>query len=144
MEYRQACPSDFEEVKKILESNDLPAIDCEEHFHNFVVAEIDKTIVGIGGFENCGNTALLRSFAVVSDYRDQGVAGKIFDLVKANAKNSDITRLYLLTTTANEYFERLGFSICDRKAVPDSIRATKQFNVLCPATADVMTLELNR
>ena len=47
-----------------------------------------------------------------------------------------------LTTTAADYFARLGFVRIDRDAAPPAIRATAQFASLCPASAHVMRREL--
>ncbi len=142
LKYRQADSSDLVEVRFLLESYELPASDCKEHIGNFVVAENNNAIIGVGGFENCGNIGLLRSFAVRHSDKGHGTAEKIFSMVKAKAINSSISQFYLLTTTASKYFARFGFSICYRDDVPKSIKATKQFDELCPSTAVVMVLNL--
>lgn len=142
MKYRQAHASDLDEIQELLESYDLPATDCHENISNFFVAESGNTIICVGGFESCGSLALLRSFAVKQTHKSQGIAEEIFNLVKTKAINSGIKQFYLLTTTANKYFERLGFSACNRDEAPKSIKATKQFNELCPAAATVMVLDL--
>ncbi len=142
LEYRQALIADLIEIQRLLESYDLPANDCTEHLSNFIVAESNHAIVGVGGFENCDSLGLLRSFAVNSSHKGQGIAEEIFYLVKAKAINSDIKQFYLLTTTASKYFERFGFTICSRNDIPNPIKATKQFNELCPSTAVTMVLNL--
>lgn len=136
--YRDACLSDTKEIKTLLESYDLPSIDVESHIDNFVVAESNGKIIGIGGFERCGEFGLLRSFAVSPSEKGRGIADHIFSLVKAKALGCGIRQFYLLTTTADKYFDRLGFDVCDRDAVPDQIKATKQFSELCPCSAAVM------
>lgn len=142
MRYRQAHSSDLVEVRELLESYELPAGDCKDHIDNFVVAENNNAIVGVGGFEHCGNLGLLRSFAVRHCDKGHGTAEQIFHLVKAKAIDSGVSQFYLLTTTASKYFARLGFSTCHRDDVPNPIKATKQFDELCPSTAAVMVLNL--
>jgi amino-acid N-acetyltransferase len=142
LKYRAAQPSDLTEIQGLLESYDLPASDCREHLSNFIVAEENSGVIGVGGFQACGQSGLLRSFAVDHAYKSQGIAEEIFDLVKSIAIDGDIDQFYLLTTTASGYFERFGFSVCDRNSVPDSVKATKQFCELCPSTAVVMVLNL--
>lgn len=142
MIYRGACLSDTKKIKELLESYDLPSIDVEDHIVNFVVAESNGKIFGVGGFEQCGDFGLLRSFAVSPDQKGRGISDHIFKLVKAKAVECNIGQFYLLTTTADKYFDRLGFVVCDRNAVPDQIKATKQFSELCPCSAVVMVSNL--
>lgn len=142
MKYKQAHSSDLTKIIELLETYDLPTSDCKDHISNFIIAENNNTIVGVGGFENRGNLGLLRSFAVRQSDKNQGIAEQIFSLVKAKAKDSGINQFYLLTTTASKYFKRLGFTICNRDDVPSSIKATKQFSDLCPSSAVVMVLDL--
>lgn len=142
MIYRDANLSDVKDIGILLESYELPASDFQNHIDNFVVAERNGAIVGVGGFEMCENFGLLRSFAVVPGEKGRGIADQIFNLVKAKAIDSGINQFYLLTTTAEKYFNRFGFTICSRDNVPSSIKATKQFSELCPCSAVVMVLNL--
>jgi len=142
LKYRQAKSSDLVKICELLEIYDLPASDCKEHVSNFIVAEYNNKIIGVGGYEDCGDLGLLRSFAVRDSDKGHGIAERIFGLVKAKATVSGINQFYLLTETANKYFERLGFSPCNRDDAPSSITATKQFSELCPSTAEVMVLNL--
>ena len=141
MKYKQAYSSDLTKIIELLETYDLPTSDCKDHISNFIVAENKNTIVGVGGFEICGNLGLVRSFAVRQSDKNQGVAEQIFNLLKAKAKESGINQFYLLTTTASKYFKGLGFTNCNRDDVPNSIKATKQFNGLCPSSAVVMVFD---
>ncbi len=143
LKYRQATISDLDEIQTLLNSYELPASDCAEHLANFWVADSDNEIVAVGAFENWGDFGLLRSFAVRPTHSGLGIAEEIFGRVKRSALAADIKKFYLLTTTADKYFEKLGFVACNRTEVPDSIQATKQFSDLCPASATVMVLDLN-
>jgi amino-acid N-acetyltransferase len=140
--YRDACLYDLKEIKGLLESYDLPSIDVEEHVANFVVAESNGKIIGVGGFERCEDFGLLRSFAVTSGQKGRGIADHLFSLVKAKAVECGIGQFYLLTTTADKYFDRHGFVVCNRDTVPDQIKATRQFSELCPCSAVVMVSNL--
>ncbi len=55
-----------------------------------------------------------------------------------------IENLYLLTTTAADYFERRGFTRIERSQVPERLRATAEFQGTCPASATVMKAALAR
>ena len=49
-----------------------------------------------------------------------------------------IRDVYLLTTTAEHYFPRLGFACVDRECVPAAVRTSAEFTGACPASAVVM------
>lgn len=138
MIYRDACLSDTEDIKELLDSYDLPSIDIEEHLLSFVVAKSNGKIIGVGGFERCEEFGLLRSFAVSPSQTGRGIADHIFHLVREKTLECGIEQLYLLTTTADKYFNKFGFVACNRDAVPDQIKATQQFSELCPCSAVVM------
>jgi N-acetylglutamate synthase-like GNAT family acetyltransferase len=142
VKYRQALPDDLESIQKLLELYELPTSDCKEHIGNFIVAFNEQGVVGVGGYENCGNIGLLRSIAVAQTDLGKGIANRIFSLLREKAIESGIETFYLLTSTASMYFEKLGFTVCNRENVPKSIRLTKQFNELCPSSATVMVLNL--
>src|SRR5438874_1090569 len=55
------------------------------------------------------------------------------------AEEAGIDELYLLTTTAENYFPRFGFTPTTRAAVPDVVKASAEFRGACPDTAVVMT-----
>lgn len=50
--------------------------------------------------------------------------------------------MYLLTTTAENYFPAFGFRPVDRSAVPTELMASPEFQGACPASAIVMRKEL--
>jgi amino-acid N-acetyltransferase len=54
------------------------------------------------------------------------------------AKDSGINCMYLITTTAKDFFERQGYCVIKRETAPGSITQTSQFSGLCPSTATVM------
>jgi amino-acid N-acetyltransferase len=49
-----------------------------------------------------------------------------------------IREIYLLTTTAAEFFTHLGYRQVDRALAPAAIASTKEFSSLCPSTAVFM------
>jgi len=50
--------------------------------------------------------------------------------------------VYLLTTTAQQYFQRLGFETVPREAVDPAVTASAEFGDSCCATAVAMRLAL--
>ncbi|WP_321530689.1 arsenic resistance N-acetyltransferase ArsN2 [uncultured Desulfuromonas sp.] len=142
IEYKHAVTSDLAEIETLLTYYDLPASDCFLHLENFVVAFADGMLVGVGGFESCGNYGLVRSFAVSPEFKGHGIAKSLFQMVYDLALEQGKESLYLLTTTASDYFKKLGFSECVRSNCPEPITCTKQFSELCPGSAITMLLAL--
>ena len=141
MEYRQATDADLAGIETLLKDNDLPFSDCGEHIDNFILKEEKNEIIGIGCIEIYGSHGLIRSFVVAREHRGNGIAKDILHIIKDKVFDSGVTGLYLLTETANEYFNKLGFKAVERSEVPESIKKTKQFNELCPSSAVVMYYE---
>jgi amino-acid N-acetyltransferase len=54
------------------------------------------------------------------------------------ARSKGVTDLYLLTTTAEGFFERLGYRRVVRENAPEAIRQTKEFSGLCSSSAAFM------
>ncbi len=138
MNFRKATDSDLNFIKAMLKQENLPYEDCQHHLDNFLVLqEIDK-IIGVGGIELYNKFALVRSIAVLKEYRGQGIGLSIFSKVKQYAMENGVEEIYLLTETAEAYFSKLGFVTISRDIVPKPIKQTKQFSSLCPSSAAVM------
>jgi len=97
---------------------------------------------GVVGVELYGDAALLRSLAVQEHVRGKGCGKRLVQEAEQYAARSGVKRLYLLTTTAENFFGSLGYTKVKRDAVPDAIRATTEFGTLCPASAAVMVKAL--
>lgn len=137
-ELRTARDSDLGSIEALLTANDLPLDGVRESLSTFVVAESDGAIVGVAGLEVCCDNALLRSVAVAGEWRSRGVGRALVTRVISDAEARGIHALYLLTTTAERYFPSFGFREIARDQVPDDVRATKEFQGACPASATVM------
>jgi amino-acid N-acetyltransferase len=111
---------------------------AERWGHYFVVREDDGRVVAVAGLEVHGASALLRGVAVDPDYRGQGLAAALVEAAIARAKLLELRDVYLLTTTAHDYFLRHGFSEHPREAAPASIRECWEFRSGCPTTAALM------
>jgi amino-acid N-acetyltransferase len=125
-------------VERVLTDAGLPLAGVADALATFVVASSGGAVVGVAGLEVCGEYGLLRSVAVVPAWQHRGVARALTDWVIAGAEARRLRALYLLTTTAAEYFPRFGFVETTRAAVPAEIAATEEFRSACPASAIVM------
>ena len=60
------------------------------------------------------------------------------------AKNRSVNCIYLLTTTAKDFFTKEGYIEVDRNNVPGQIQNTSEFSSVCPTTAVVMKKIMQR
>ena len=143
MKIRSATNEDLSAVERLLTESHLPTVGVENIIGDFLVAEEDKDIVGVVGMEYCCNYGLLRSTAVAATWRSKGLGRQLVERIIARAEGRGINALYLLTTTAEQYFPSFGFKTTTRDRVPAEIKATDEFRGACPASAAVMSLELS-
>ncbi len=141
---RPASPDDLAGIEALLTAYELPLDGVAEALPTFMVAEHAGTLVGVAGLEVCCDNALLRSVAVRDEWRSRGVGRQLVTRVIAEAESKGIHALYLLTTTAEHYFPSFGFTKVPRDVVPEDVRATKEFQSACPASATVMARPLAR
>ena len=138
MKYREAEKSDIQSIRELICSSGLPSSDVDGKAQKIFVAESDGKIVAVGGIEKLGGIALVRSIAVAPEYRKNGIASNIYQLLEEYASSSEVEELYLITESAKEYFQKLGFTEQERKTTPCLIQQTSQFSELCPSSATVM------
>ncbi len=135
---RPALPSDLPAIKQILESEGLPYLGVPEHIATFFVAEQQNIIIGSIGLEVYGETALLRSAVVVRPEQKKGIGKAMYSTIIEFAKSKQITRLVLLTTTAEIYFRKKGFASIPQSSVQGAITSSAEFSGACPSHAVCM------
>ena len=107
---RPATREDWPAIRALLQSCNLPLAGAEDHLDTFLMATHAKRIVGCAGIERHGDAALLRSCAVDAAHRGQGLGITLTTRAIALARSLGIRHLVLLTTTAEDFFPRFGFS----------------------------------
>jgi N-acetylglutamate synthase-like GNAT family acetyltransferase len=138
---RLATAADAGAVEALLTASHLPLDGVRDALRCFVVAHDGGRLVGVAGIEECGvrgEHALLRSVAVDPAWRSRGLGRALVGRAIALAEQRGARALYLLTTTAEQYFPSFGFAPTSREAVPEDVRATAEFQGACPASATVM------
>ena len=142
-ELRPARPGELDAIVALLSASELPVEDLTaSKLDAFVVATEGEVCVGVAGLEIHEPHALLRSLAVERRHRSRGLGARLVHAIETGARARGITALYLLTTTATTFFERMGYTAHDRATVPPSIAATTEFSSLCPDTADCLWRDL--
>ncbi len=61
---------------------------------------------------------------------------------KTHARSQGVRDVYLLTTTAEDFFARRGYVRIGREKAPRTIRSTREFADLCPASSAFMVKHL--
>ena len=135
---RPALPIDHAPVAGLLRANDLPVDGVPPAMDAFLVAERAGALVGAIGLECFGADALLRSAVVDAPVRGTGLGARLVDGIIAEAEGRGIGALWLLTTTAEGWFPRFGFTVVTRDDVPPTVQASPEFQGACPSSAIVM------
>ncbi|MFD2938309.1 arsenic resistance N-acetyltransferase ArsN2 [Spirosoma flavum] len=133
---------DHPQVIALLKQANLVTEDWPPTLTGFWLAFDGLTLIGSAGIEPLGTDGLLRSVAVRPSYQSQHIARQLIEKLVQQARQQGLATLYLITTTADAYFARLGFTAVERAQVPDSITRTPQFDGLCPVSAIVMKRNL--
>jgi N-acetylglutamate synthase-like GNAT family acetyltransferase/protein-tyrosine-phosphatase len=139
---RPATPSDLRRVETLLTASALPLAGVADALSTYVVAESGGLVVGVTGLEIRHDVALLRSAAVAPEWQGRGLGRALVEHVIADAGDRHLRALFLLTTTAEDYFPRFGFTRVSRDAVPAALLSTAEFSTACPASAVVMEKRL--
>lgn len=142
IDIRPAVPRECDKVALLLKTSGLTIHDIDSCLDGFLVAYDADRLVGTVGIETYGEVGLLRSLAVLPDYRNQQIGDRLFRDALELARSRNVRALYLLTTTAAEYFSRRSFRAIPRQNVPAAIRQTEQFSSICPDSATVMERHL--
>jgi len=137
-----ATTGDLPAVRRLLEAQDLPLDDLDSHVATMVVARDDDGIIGAAAVELYAGGALLRSVVVSPAAQGQGLGHRLTEAALDLAKTRGVETAFLLTTTAEGFFPKLGFELISRDDVPESVQASVEFQSACPASATVMRKRL--
>ena len=123
----------------LLDESGLPHADLDAPGVRLFGFFLDDELAGMVGLESYDGVGLLRSLAVAPMYRGTGLGAVMTAHAERRADEAGIDQLYLLTTSAADFFLRLGYRTADRSEAPDTIRRTAQFAGLCPASSSMLT-----
>jgi amino-acid N-acetyltransferase len=133
--------NNFSSAIDLIKKNDLHADDISDKTNLFVMEE-NNDVIGTVGIELYGDEALLRSLSVDTEKRSLGIGKQLVDFVENYAARQRVSNIYLLTTTAENFFHKKGYAVVSREDVPEIIRTSSEFSKVCPASAIVMKKQL--
>jgi N-acetylglutamate synthase-like GNAT family acetyltransferase len=131
------------DLRAALAAAHLPTDDLDDPDRVWFVARRGGRIVAHAGLEPYGDIALLRSVVVMHGEQGRGYGSALVAALCAEATRRGIRTLFLLTTSADPFFARLGFARIARADVPPAVAASREFASLCPGTAQVMRKSLD-
>lgn len=107
--YRVALPADVTAAEEVLLRRGLRSEDICANGTHYEIAELRGRVIGIVGIENAGGDAvLLRSLAVLHEFRGQGIGAELMRRITEIAAMS-ATKMYLFSTEAGDYYRSLGY-----------------------------------
>ena len=162
MSIRSASPSDFEEIRNLLEEQGLPTADLNpSDMQRFLVCQAEESIsdrlamlrtvailprhrlrsgdggiCGTVGFKTYGSEAVVHSLAAQSEQGDEETKAHLLKRVERKAQKDGAERFYLWATNV-EYFKRHGYEEVSPEAVPAPI-ARSPVADQCPSEAVLM------
>jgi N-acetylglutamate synthase-like GNAT family acetyltransferase len=138
----RARSEDIQGVLDLLTANQLPLDGLRDHLDTLLVARHDGRVVGSAALEMYCDGALLRSVAIAPALQRHGLGRDLTEAALHFARERQVPAVYLLTTTAEDYFPKFGFERIERRDVPASVRASVEFTSACPSSATVMRKRL--
>lgn len=135
--------SDLAAIEALVATSNLPTAIVADYFPSgYVVARRGAEVVGVAALEPHDDVALLRTVAIKSGERGKGTGlALVADRLTA-AWTSRAGRVFLLTTTAPDFFRRFGFAEVDRATAPAALQASAEFAAICPASATCMAVSI--
>lgn len=143
LQLKYAKSEDIPLIQDLLLKEGLPASDIVLDIIHIYLFYDKENLVGITGLENFSSYGLLRSVVVVKDYKGKGLGKQMCSSTLKKAEELGVDELYLLTETAEIFFQTLGFETIERNEAPGFIKSTTEFKNLCPDSAAFMRKKLN-
>lgn len=105
---------DIPAIKILLKKSDLSTEDITSPALTFITAKRNEEIIGTAAIEVYDHSCVFRSFAVLPEFRNQGIGKPLYNSILELAVKSGFINLYLLTITAETYFLHNGRSKINR------------------------------
>jgi amino-acid N-acetyltransferase len=137
-----AMPDDRPAIVELVSRCHLPTEGLSQHIATAVVARLDGRLVGCAVVESYADGALLRSVAVDPSARGTGLGQRVVGAALDSAARLGARDVFLLTTTAERFFPRFGFTAVERRHVPAGVQQSEEFHGSVCASATAMHVRL--
>jgi N-acetylglutamate synthase-like GNAT family acetyltransferase/protein-tyrosine-phosphatase len=134
-----ASGGDLDAIKRLLVGALLPSRDVGEGRQRFIVATEAGRLIGCAGLQVAGQDGLVRSMAVHWTRRNAGLGSKLHERLLFEALLAGVKTLYVVTTTAEDFFAGHGFKKVAASAVPLELQASEEFTAFVPGGSSVMS-----
>jgi len=132
----------FAEIITLLTSFGLPTDDLDSADISIFGIHVDNQLVGCIGLELFDKLGLLRSLAVDINHQSKGVGEELVKFLEELASGEGLRELFLLTETAEKFFNKLNYILVDRSLTPELLKSSAEFSHLFPDSAVLMMKKL--
>lgn len=138
--FEPASGGDVDALKPMLAAALLPSRDVVgPPRQRFVVARQDGRMLGCAGLQVAGEDGLVRSMTVRWTRRNAGLGTRLHQRLLFDAVLAGVRTLYVVTTTAEGFFARLGYRRVTPDQVPAELRRSEEFTAFVPGGGVVMS-----
>jgi N-acetylglutamate synthase-like GNAT family acetyltransferase/protein-tyrosine-phosphatase len=130
---------DLDAITRLLVGSLLPSRDVGGANQRFIVASENGRLIGCAGLQVAGQDGLVRSMAVHWTRRNAGLGSRLHERLLFEAVLAGVRTLYVVTTTAEDFFAGHGFKKIAASAVPSELQASEEFTAFVPGGSTVMS-----
>jgi amino-acid N-acetyltransferase len=134
-----ASGGDLDAIKRLLIGSLLPSRDAGGANQRFIVASENGRLIGCAGLQAAGHDGLVRSMAVHWTRRNAGLGTRLHERLLFEAVLAGVRTLYVVTSTAEDFFAGHGFKRVAATAVPPELQASDEFTAFVPGGSAVMS-----
>lgn len=134
-----ASGGDMDAIRRLLVAALLPSGDVDGPNQRFIVARQNGRVVGCAGLESFGEDGQLRSMAVHWTSRNAGLGTSLHGRLLFEAVQAGVRNLYVVTTTAADFFTRQGYRKIQPADVPPGVLASEEYAAFVPGGGVVMS-----
>lgn len=127
-----ASGGDLDAIRRLLVAALLPSGDVGGPNQRFIVARQGGRVVGCAGLETFGEDGQLRSMAVHWTSRNGGLGSRLHGRLLFEALQAGVRNLYVVTTTAADFFTRQGYRKVRATDVPPGVLASEEYATFVP------------
>jgi arsenate reductase len=133
-----ASGGDLEAIRRLLVAALLPSGDLGGPNQRFIVARHNGRVVGCAGLESFGEDGQLRSMAVHWTSRNAGLGTRLHGRLLFEALQAGVRNLYVVTTTAADFFTAQGYRKVQPADVPPGVVNSEEYATFVPGGGVVL------